>query len=344
VPESSRSISVIISFRNASKYLPACLEAVAAACRPEDELVLVNDGSRDESEEIARRFANNLISLASSHGPAFARNRGAEKAAGRILFFIDADVLCHSDTLSRVGEIFAGDAGLAAVIGSYDANPPEPNFISRYKNLTHHFVHQNGAAEASTFWTGCGAVRKEIFFELGGFDEAYGRPCIEDIELGYRLRARGFRIALRRDLLVTHAKKWTLASLLRSDILDRAIPWTILQLSYGHILDDLNVSRAQRASSLLTCAALLLCVCGVFAPFLYAAAAVLMVPVMVWNRRLYHFYLCQGGVAFALGAVAMHWFYYCYSIMAFAVGTAAFLCGAGRTACSKLGLAQRRDG
>jgi glycosyltransferase involved in cell wall biosynthesis len=338
VPEFSRSVSVIIAFRNALKYLPACLEAVAVACGPEDELVLIDDGSTDESAEIARKFTNNLLSLEHSHGPAFARNRGAEKAAGRILFFIDADVLCHADTLARIKEVFKADAGLAAVIGSYDADPPEPNFISRYKNLTHHFVHQNGAAEASTFWTGCGAIRKEIFFELGGFDESYGRPSIEDIELGYRLRAQGFRIALRRDLTVTHAKKWTLASLLRSDILDRAIPWTKLQLSYGHILNDLNVSRVQRASSFFTCASLLLCVCGVFVPILFAFAGALMFAVAYWNRRLYHFYLRQGGIAFALGSVAMHWLYYCYSSAAFAVGSVAFFCGAGRTVRVKAGL------
>jgi glycosyltransferase involved in cell wall biosynthesis len=340
VPEFSRSVSVIIAFRNALKYLPACLDAVAAACGPEDELVLIDDGSADESAEIARQFTDNLVRLEHSHGPAFARNRGAEKAAGRILFFIDADVLCHPDTLARIRGIFADDPRLAAVIGSYDADPPAPNFISRYKNLTHHFVHQSGAAEASTFWTGCGAIRKEIFSQLGGFDESYGRPSIEDIELGYRLRAQGFRIALRRDLLVTHAKKWTLTSLLRSDILDRAIPWTKLQLSYGRLLNDLNISRVQRASSFFTCASLLLCLCGIFVPILFALAGALMFPVVFWNRKLYHFYLHQGGVAFAMGSIAMHWLYYCYSLAAFAVGAAAYFSSARRTVCFKTGMEQ----
>jgi len=343
VPESNPSISIIIAFRNASKYLPACLQAVAAARRPEDELVLVDDGSTDESAEIARQFEGNLVSLARSHGPAFARNRGAEKAAGWILFFIDADVLCHSDTLSRIEKIFTEDGGLAAAIGSYDADPPARNFISRYKNLTHHYVHQNSAAEASTFWTGCGAIRKEVFLDLGGFDESYARPSIEDIELGYRLRARGFRIVMRRDLVVTHAKEWTLGSLLRSDIVDRAIPWTILQLSYGRLLNDLNVSRVHRASSLLTCACLLLCICGIFMPILFPVAAALMVPVVYWNRKLYYFYLRRDGLAFAFGAAAMHWLYYCYSVAAFALGTTAFLCGAGKTKRFKTGVERRRD-
>jgi glycosyltransferase involved in cell wall biosynthesis len=343
VPVSNRSVSIIIAFRDASRYLPSCLEAISAACRSEDELVLVDDGSTDDSAEIARRFSRDIVSLAQSHGPAFARNRGAEKAAGRILFFIDADVVCHPNTVSLVEKIFKEDEGLAAAIGSYDANPPAKNFFSRYKNLTHHFVHQNGASEASTFWTGCGAIRREIFLELEGFDESYGRPCIEDIELGYRLRSRGYRIALRKDLLVTHAKKWTLSTLLRSDIMDRAIPWTLLQLSYGHLLNDLNVSRVQRAASLFTCVSFLLCLGAVASPALFVVALMLLVPVCYWNRKLYHFYLRRGGVAFALGAMAMHWFYYCYSFTAFVLGTMAFLCGAGKTASIDAGMERRRN-
>jgi glycosyltransferase involved in cell wall biosynthesis len=310
--------------------LPVCLEAISAACGPEHELVLIDDGSTDGSADIARRFTHNLVSLTRSHGPAFARNRGAEKARGRILFFIDADVLCHSDTLARVEKIFESDAGLAAVIGSYDADPPARNFISRYKNLTHHFVHQNASAAASTFWTGCGAIRREVFIELHGFDESYARPSIEDIELGYRLRGRGYRIALCRELVITHAKEWTMASLLRSDILDRAIPWTILQLSYRHLLDDLNLSWVQRLSSLLTSLSLLLGICGILKPILFAFMALLMVPVVYWNRSLYYFYLQKGGKWFALGSMAMHWLYYCYSVAAFAFGTLAFLCRIGK--------------
>jgi glycosyltransferase involved in cell wall biosynthesis len=324
------SISAIIAFRNASKYLPACLEAIAAACGSEHELVLVDDGSTDGSADIARRFIQNLVTLSFSHGPAFARNRGAESARGRILFFIDADVICHSDTLAQVEKIFGADAGLAAIIGSYDADPPAKNFISLYKNLTHHFVHQNASEEASTFWTGCGAIRREVFMELKGFDESYARPSIEDIELGYRLRSRGYRIALCRNLAVTHAKEWTLHSLLSSDILDRAIPWTILQLSYRHLLDDLNVSRIQRASSLLTCFSFFLGTCGILKPILFAPMALLMVPVVYWNRSLYYFYLRKGGIAFALGSMAMHWFYYCYSVAAFIFGALTFLCRPGK--------------
>ena len=83
--------------------------------------------------------------------------------------------------------------------------------VSQYRNLLHHFVHQEGNPEASTFWAGCGAVRRAAFDAVAGYDEArFRRPSIEDIELGYRLRRAGYRIRLDRDLQCTHLKRWRL--------------------------------------------------------------------------------------------------------------------------------------
>ncbi len=318
--EQAGMISVIIPFYNAAAYLEGCLEALRRSKHQNYELILVNDGSSDGSAETARRYSERVLSFSSPRGPAFARNRGAEAAKGDILFFIDADIICFPDTLGRVGEAFAADRDLAAVIGSYDDAPPAANFVSRYKNLTHHFVHQNASSAASTFWTGCGAVKRSIFQEFGGFDESFQKPSIEDIELGYRMRARGHKISLCKQLIVKHAKRWTFTGLLRSDIFDRAIPWTVLQLSYGGILNDLNVSRAQRASLVFACLAALSAVLSLWNLWFLAGTAAALLPVVGWNRRLYRFYHSHGGPWFCLRAVAMHWLYYLYSALAFALG------------------------
>ena len=88
---------------------------------------------------------------------------------------------------------------------------------------------------ATTFWSGCGAVRRSLFLDMGGFDESYARPCIEDIELGARLTRSGHAIVLRKSMQVTHLKKWTFWSMLKSDIWDRAVPWTNLVLREGKL-------------------------------------------------------------------------------------------------------------
>ena len=132
------------------------------------------------------------------------RNHGADAARGQYLVFVDGDVAVHPETLGRIAATFAADATIDAVFGSYDTRPAAPNLFSQYKNLFHHFVHQEGRAEAWTFWTGCGAIRRSVFAAMGGFDPSYDRPCIEDIELGVRLHKAGHRVVLRKDIQVTH--------------------------------------------------------------------------------------------------------------------------------------------
>ena len=138
-----------------------------------------------------------------------------------------------------------------AVFGSYDTNPTAPNFISHYKNLFHHYVHQASHEEASTFWSGCGAVKRSAFFDVGGFDSGFRRPTVEDIELGMRLRRAGHRIVLNKQLWVTHAKRWSLGGMIQSDIWDRAIPWTQLILREKSLPNDLNLTWPQRISAVL---------------------------------------------------------------------------------------------
>jgi hypothetical protein len=165
-----------------------------------------------------------------------------------VLFFIDSDVLVYPGTLGRIHASFAQDPELAATIGSYDDAPGSDDFLSQYRNLMHCYVHQTGRREACTFWSGCGAIRRAIFLEHGGFDESYERPAIEDIELGYRLARAGRKGVLDRHLLVKHLKRWSLWSVLRTDIMDRGIPWTELILRDHKLPNDLNVQLSQRLS------------------------------------------------------------------------------------------------
>jgi glycosyltransferase involved in cell wall biosynthesis len=246
-------ITVIIPVYNSPEFLKRCLEAVTASDYPHYQCIVVNDGSTDDSGMVARQFPVQVLELSKGpFGPAYARNRGAETARGEILFFVDADVVIYPDTLTKIAQTFARRPEIDAVFGSYDDSPGVRDFMSQYKNLFHHFVHQQGHEEAATFWAGCGAVRRKAFFEVGGFDEGrYPRPSIEDIELGYRLKAAGHQIALNKEVQAKHLKRWTLRGLIKSDVLDRGIPWTLLILQARNLPNDLNLRFSQRMSALL---------------------------------------------------------------------------------------------
>jgi glycosyltransferase involved in cell wall biosynthesis len=309
------NISVIIPVYNGAAYLNLCLQAVAASDYRSYECIVVNDGSTDGFEKIASEFSVQLLNFPEGpFGPAFARNRGAAIARGSILFFVDADVVLHPRALRLVAKVFQGQPDLAAVFGSYDARPKASGVISQYRNLLHYFVHQNGNPEASTFWAGCGAIRRSVFEKINGFDEKqFTRPSIEDIELGYRLREAGYRIFLDKQLQGTHLKGWKLSTLIRTDIVCRAIPWSRLILETKNLPDDLNLKLGQRVSFFLVALACGFVLGSIVQPSLLLGSAAALLAVAVINRRLYAFFIRQRGVRFALVCFGLHIIYYLYS-------------------------------
>ncbi len=246
------SVSVVMPVFNGGPDLEKCLAAIAASSCPVAECILVDDGSTDGMvTAAAERHGTRVIRLQQQSGPGIARNHGAREARGDILVFIDADVLLHPDALAIAASALEKDPGLSAVFGSYDDQPGHASFLSQYRNLFHHWVHQTGKVEASTFWAGCGAIRREVFIDMGGFSSEYGRPSIEDIELGTRLRRAGHRIRLEKTMFGKHMKHWRFGNLISTDIFRRGVPWMELVLRERRAPSDLNLGLGSRIATFL---------------------------------------------------------------------------------------------
>lgn len=314
------SISVIVPVLNGGESFRTCLRSLQALSPPADELIVVDDGSTDGSGELAAELGARVLRLEKNGGPARARNAGARLARGAILLFVDADVAVHPDALAQLRAGFMQEPGVTALFGSYDDAPAAPNFLSQYRNLMHHFVHQDSREEAHTFWSGCGAVRRESFLELNGFDERHRIPSMEDIELGYRLKRAGHRIHLRKTLLAKHLKEWRTGSMLRTDLHMRAVPWTELILREGRFANDLNLRRSSRASVVLAYLALGLFAASLWLPALSALALACVLAVFFFNRGLLAFFLRKRGPLFALGTLPWLLLFQLYSGLGFAIG------------------------
>jgi glycosyltransferase involved in cell wall biosynthesis len=261
-----------------------------------------------------------VLRLRRSGGLARARNLGAQAAQGDLLLFLDAEVALHPDALEKVVEAFQKDDKLAAIFGSYDDAPAAQNFLSQYRNLLHHFVHQQSQEDASTFFAGCGAIRKDLFLAIGGFDERYQKPSIEDVELGYRLTRAGYRIRLCKTVLATYLKEWRVGYMLRRDLLQRAVPWTELILEEGQFRNDLNLRHENRASVVLIYAALGWLLFSTFMPRLLLFAVWCFLAMLVLNRQLFAFFYRQRGLGFALCTVPWVCLFYLYSGLGFLIG------------------------
>ena len=300
---------MIVPIVTADAAARASLAAVRALDPAPDELVVVVDGADPSGVDLAHGVGARVVTLPLQRGPAAARNAGAEAAAGPLLLFLDGDVIASSTVVADVRAAFAGDSTVAAMFGSYDASPACPSLVSQYRNLLHHHTHQRAREEAWTFWGACGAIRRETFRAVGGFDPSYQAPAIEDIEFGYRLRAAGHRIRLAKHIQVTHLKRWTAASMIRTDLFSRAVPWTALILRDHHAPNDLNIDWQTRSAVLLTGFAL----AALVAMPVYTAAlalAALALLAVIWLEAPFLTFLrrCRG-FAFAAQALPWHFVY-----------------------------------
>jgi hypothetical protein len=298
-------LSVIVPATDDPPSLQRCLDALARSDEP---------------------HAVEVVRAPCRAGPAAARNAGVARTAGEVVVFVDSDVEVHPDALRRLRERLDGDPLLAAVFGCYDDRPRARQTISRFRNLLHHHVHVSSPGEAQTFWAGLGAIRREAFDAVGGFDaQRFGRPSIEDVELGLRLRAAGRRIALDPAIRGTHLKRWTLRSMLRTDLADRGAPWVALALERRCAGTALNLSWRQRAAA----AAAVATVAGLALGRPRVAAAALLAMISA-NMSFYALLGRRGGTRLALAGVPLHLLHHLTAALSVPVGVAAWARGARR--------------
>ncbi len=316
-------ISVIVPYHDAVETIDAVLASLSAGDYPDFEIICVNDYSTDDSASIVCGFDVRHASLLKPSGAAIARNLGASMATGEILLFIDADVEVTQRTLSIVAGAFESDPVLSACFGSYTPLPVPRNFASVYKNLVHHYTHQNSEIKAHTFWCGCGAVKRDVFEKIDGFDESYTAASVEDIELGYRLSAEGYRIRLIKSAQVRHAKRYSFLSLIRSDIFHRAVPWTMLMARKNVFYADLNLRPENVVSALIL---MLFLPLSIAATHFFMLEMAYFVPVIViagylfLNRKIFAFARRSTGFFFGLKFIAMYTATYLYSVIGFMLG------------------------
>ncbi|SFH49708.1 Glycosyl transferase family 2 [Palleronia marisminoris] len=311
-------LEIVVPARDAAATLGACLRGIRAAGFGPDEVVVVDDGSQDATPRIAQAHGARLLHTEGGVGAAAARNQGVAETTAPVILFIDADVALHGDLRDRILRFFAGHPEHAGLIGSYDAAPPAPGTLSRVRNLLHHHTHQNAAGDVTSFWAGIGAIRRADLEEAGGFEPGH---LLEDVALGMELARAGRRVRLDPDLQGSHLKRWTLRSMIRADLLYRALPWSRMLLDPANdgAAAMLNAGRAGKVSVVLAGLAAL----GVLAVPVVPGPALVAILIAigllgVQNRGFLRLVRRRLGLAASVQAVGVLWVHFLCAGMGFA--------------------------
>jgi glycosyltransferase involved in cell wall biosynthesis len=205
--------SVIIPVFNGSQTLGACLRALQQqTCQPA-EIIVVDDGSTDDTVAIAKQFAIKLLSQTKA-GPAAARNYGAKVAQGEILLFTDADCVPAEDWIEQMVAPFT-DATIIGAKGVYRTQ--QTHLVARFvqQEYQDRYDRMVGQAQIDFIDTYSAAYRRDVFLAEGGFDTTFPTASVEDQEFSFRLAERGYLMVYVPQAMVYHLHDRTLGEYMR---------------------------------------------------------------------------------------------------------------------------------
>lgn len=184
-------VSVIIPAFNAEKAIGNCLSALRNQSFSDAfEIIVVDDGSKDNTCVVVNGFRGVLLHKQSNAGPAVARNQGAHLASGRILVFTDSDCIPSKNWLEEMIKPFQ-DPEVVAVQGAYITQ--QRGIVPRFcqAEIEERYERMKKKDRVDFIGSYSAAYQKDVFFQAGGFDEQFRTASGEDSDLSYRLSKTG---------------------------------------------------------------------------------------------------------------------------------------------------------
>ncbi len=197
-------VSIIVPTYNGSKKISACLKALLAqkTKRP-FEIIVVDDGSTDNTIEVVSRFPEIKLLRQSNSGPAVARNQGVREAQGKIVLFTDDDCIPEPDWLEEMLKPFTL-ATISGVKGAYKTVQKE--LIARFVQIEYEekydCLRRNKWIDFIDTYSA--AFSRDIFLAAGGYDERFSTASTEDQEFSFRLSNQGYKMVFTPKARVHH--------------------------------------------------------------------------------------------------------------------------------------------
>lgn len=209
------NISVIIPVYNGAKTISQTVECLLRQSLKPAEIIVVDDGSTDETPSVLRGFDGEITVLSQSNsGPASARNHGVKVAKGDFAAFTDSDCLPDKDWLFNLALGFDNEriAGVGGVVRS------------AVQGLTGEYVdairlldpQPDESGEIPYLITANACFRREVLIEAGLFNQRFRKPGGEEPDVCLRIRKLGYEFRFAEQALIHHHHRQTIGSLLKT--------------------------------------------------------------------------------------------------------------------------------
>ena len=209
------SVSIIIPTFNGASRIGNCLDPLLEQTAGRDaEILVVNDGSTDHTAEVVAGYSGVRLITQSNAGPAAARNRGALEARGTIVLFTDDDCVPMPEWLAAMVEPF-NDLDVVGVKGVYRTR--QRRLVARFVQIEYEDKYRLMAdvPHIDFIDTYSAGFRRDRFLEMNGYDTSFPVACAEDVELSYRMSARGWTMKFVPAAIVYHTHPDTLGKYLK---------------------------------------------------------------------------------------------------------------------------------
>ena len=299
-------ISIVIPTYNSSKFMPNLLDSIFKNKVDDMEVVIVDDLSTDDTVEIAKKYPVNVVELEKNGGPARARNIGVGEAKGDIIFFLDSDVVVLDGTIKEVEDHFRNDPSAQCVIGICSTEPLNKGFVPRYMAMFE-YIHllDTPGNKVSVFAPRCGAIKKELFRDLGGYRETYKGADVEDFELARRI-CKVEDIYLNPKMLVKHQFVNNIEEAVRN-YFKRSVMWIHLFLKDKQFDNAGPTSPSNGIAAICSFLSMLALLASPFIDGALNIFALFMIIFIIANLKWWNFMRKEAGLEFSLKGLLLNY-------------------------------------
>lgn len=293
-------LSIIIPCHNRVDKLILLLDSINQSAFTNFEIIVVDDGSRQDIASPIKKYPKGrYFRLPQKSGPGRARNFGAGKAKGKILVFLDSDLILYRKTLSEIAKVFKDDQ-VAAVSGIYSKIPANNNFSAEFKALKdyYHWVIDRDWRFAEIFAARLGAIKKSVFEKIGGFTTKYKGADVEDYEFSYRLN-KEYSIHFEPKIQAKHHFPSLMVT--AKNYFYRSGMWAQIFVN-NKKFDNVGVTPKESMVTFLVPLSLLFLVLSYWFPKLIWVSIILFLGHIIFYRKFLSFIFKEKGVIFMIEA------------------------------------------